>query len=110
MDRILTNLLSNAFKFTSTGGVTVTVEAYADHVVLRVADTGIGIDASFLPRIFEEFTQESEGHARSHEGSGLGLTITRRLVELMNGDITVTSEKARGTTFTLTFPCTVRDV
>jgi CheY-like chemotaxis protein len=68
------------------------------------SDTGIGIDEAFLPRLFDEFQQESTGTARSHEGSGLGLSIVRRLVELMDGTIAVESPDAGGTTITITLP------
>ncbi len=104
LDRVLVNLLGNALKFTERGGVTVSLAPTDTALVLSVADTGIGMDASFLPHVFSEFRQESEGERRSHEGSGLGLAITRRLVELMEGTITVTSERGAGTTFTVRLP------
>ncbi len=103
LSRILHNLVGNALKFTDRGGVTVGVEADAEHVYLRVADTGIGIDPSFLPHLFDEFRQESTGVDRTHVGSGLGLAITRRLVELLRGEITVQSEKGQGSVFTVAF-------
>ncbi|NKN80807.1 hybrid sensor histidine kinase/response regulator, partial [Weissella cibaria] len=62
------------------------------------------IDPAFLPHLFDEFRQESTGMSRSHEGSGLGLSITRRLVELMQGEIRVQSRKGEGSTFTVVFP------
>ena len=67
-------------------------------------DTGIGIDESFIPLLFDEFKQESTGLARSHEGNGLGLAITARLVDLMDGEIEVQSEKGTGSVFTVSFP------
>ena len=103
LDRILTNLIGNAIKFTDTGGVSVEVEQRGDRVCVQVRDTGIGIDESFLPHLFDEFKQESSGLARSHEGNGLGLTITARLVELMDGRIEVQSEKGKGSVFTISF-------
>ena len=102
--RVISNLLSNAIKFTRQGAVRVEVGAGATDVYVSVTDTGLGISASFLPSLFEEFKQESEGLARHHEGSGLGLAITRRLVEGMSGTITVESEKGAGSTFTVRFP------
>jgi PAS domain S-box-containing protein len=111
--RVLHNLIGNALKFTESGGVTVAarrVEAEAGPavagpaVVVEVRDTGVGIDPAFLPRLFGEFEQESSGAARTHEGVGLGLAISRQLVERMGGTIGVTSEKGAGTTFTLAFP------
>ena len=104
LDRILTNLIGNAIKFTETGGVTVEVDIEADTLALRVVDTGIGISEDFLPELFTEFRQASEGDARSHEGTGLGLAITKRLVELMGGSITVESTWGVGTAFTILLP------
>ena len=104
LNRILHNLVGNAIKFTEVGRVVVTVRPSGDRVHIRVTDTGIGIDAEFVPHLFEEFKQESTGQGRSHEGSGLGLAITRKLVELMGGSISVESEKGQGSTFTIWFP------
>ncbi len=104
LERILYNLIGNAIKFTETGKVSVLVERDGDYVCLRVSDTGIGIDADFIPHLFDEFKQESTGLARLHEGSGLGLAITARLVKLMDGDIFVESEKGQGSTFSIVFP------
>jgi PAS domain S-box-containing protein len=104
LHRILYNLIGNAIKFTKKGGVTVELDAEGDEAVLRVRDTGIGIDARFLPQLFEEFKQESTGFDRSHEGTGLGLAITKRLVELMRGRIEVESTKGGGSTFTVRLP------
>lgn len=108
--RILTNLVGNAIKFTTTGGITIGLEADDDRVALRVQDTGVGISEEFLPRLFAAFRQVSEGFGRSHEGSGLGLTITQRLIEEMEGTIEVESELGVGTTFTVTLPRGLEDV
>ncbi len=108
--RVLTNLVGNAIKFTKTGSVTVGLEADDDTVVMSVRDTGIGISAEFLPRLFAAFRQASEGFGRSHEGSGLGLTITQRLVEEMGGAVEVESEVGVGTVFTVTLPRGLEDV
>ncbi|MEL6769508.1 MAG: PAS domain S-box protein [Bacteroidota bacterium] len=104
MNRIINNLVGNAIKFTREGEVDVLVEADSTLVRLVVRDTGPGIDEAFLPRIFSEFEQESQGIGRDHEGTGLGLTITQRLVEKLGGAIEVKSKKGVGTTFTVTFP------
>lgn len=104
LNRILNNLVGNAIKFTQAGGVAVRVGAGPQHVVVEVKDTGVGIDPAFMPHLFEEFKQESTGVSRSHEGSGLGLTITRRLVDLMHGTLEVESVKDVGSTFTVTLP------
>ncbi|HEX8298428.1 MAG TPA: PAS domain S-box protein [Rubricoccaceae bacterium] len=102
--RVLTNLVGNAIKFTERGTVTVEVWSEGGRAWVRVSDTGVGIDAAFLPRVFEDFAQESTGANRRFEGSGLGLTITRGLVSKMGGEITVTSEKGVGSTFTVCLP------
>jgi signal transduction histidine kinase len=112
--QILVNLLSNAIKFTAAGGrVTVTHGQMtqpapapqrpegATWVYFRVTDTGSGIPREQLTRIFDPFVQVESGHTRTAEGSGLGLTISRRLTRLMSGDITVESEVGRGSSFTL---------
>lgn len=102
--RIVNNLVSNAIKFTDEGSVTVEVGTREDDVFLRVTDTGIGIDPDFQENIFDAFTQESTGLRRSHEGNGLGLAITKRLVDRLKGVITVESQKQEGSTFTVWFP------
>jgi signal transduction histidine kinase len=104
LQRVLTNLVSNAVKFTSAGRVTISAEAVGGRIRLRVRDTGRGISPAFLPALFEEFRQESDGLTRSHEGSGLGLAITRQLVELTGGTIQVESELGVGSAFTVTLP------
>ncbi len=102
--RILQNLVGNALKFTNKGRVTVEVWADEQRVNVNVRDTGIGMDQSFIPHLFEEFKQESSGVTKTQEGSGLGLSITRRLVDLMNGTIRVESKKGEGSTFMVSFP------
>ncbi|RMH49433.1 MAG: PAS domain S-box protein [Bacteroidetes bacterium] len=104
LDRILNNLIGNAIKFTARGSVVVRVTPDPGTVSISIQDTGIGIDATFLPHLFDAFRQESDGLTRSHEGSGLGLAITRHLVDLMHGEISVTSRKHEGTTFVVRFP------
>ncbi len=103
LDRILSNLLSNAIKFTPSGRVTVSVSRKSQQVVIRVEDTGTGIDEAFLPHLFEKFKQASNGDSRAFEGVGLGLTITKQVVELMGGEIAVESTKGQGTIFTVCF-------
>jgi PAS domain S-box-containing protein len=103
-DRVLTNLVTNAIKFTEEGRVTVALRATPETAELTVADTGVGISESFLQRIFGAFEQESEGKMREYEGIGLGLTITKRLIDLMNGTIDVDSTKGEGTTVAVALP------
>ena len=110
---ILQNLISNAIKFTEEGEVTVHVDTETlswngqeptQFVRVRVEDTGVGIDPEFLPQIFDTFKQESSGVDRAYEGSGLGLSITSQLTELLGGKINVDSEPGEGSTFTVSFP------
>ena len=107
LKQVLINILSNAIKFTDApGSVLLTVErtaVYEDHSTLKlvVKDTGIGIDESFLPRIFETFAQEDSSRNSKYGSTGLGLAITKNIVELMNGSISVKSKKGEGTEFTV---------
>ena len=102
--RVLGQLIDNALKFTSEGEVVVRVAVKAERVLVQVCDTGVGISQEFIPSLFEAFKQESEGLNREHEGSGLGLTLTHRLVQLIGGSIHAESEKGKGSTFTVTLP------
>jgi signal transduction histidine kinase len=120
--QILVNLLSNAVKFTEPGGSVAIECGAADQpdpearvvpnnsrwVYLRVRDTGIGISVDQLPLIFDPFVQGESGHTRSNDGSGLGLTISRRLARLMGGDVTVRSTPGDGSTFTLWLPAAIQ--
>ena len=105
LKEVLINILSNAVKFTEApGNVTLTVEQtakYEDHAALRfrVKDTGIGMDPDFLSRVFEPFSQEDGNHKNRYGSTGLGMAITKRIVEMMNGSISVESQKGVGTTF-----------
>lgn len=104
--QVLFNLLSNAVKFTDEGG-TVTVTADRDgqgRLCLAVRDTGIGIEEADLQRVFQEFTQIDSGNARRYEGTGLGLALTRKLVEFQGGSIAVVSRSGAGSTFTVVLP------
>jgi two-component system phosphate regulon sensor histidine kinase PhoR len=105
IQQVLVNLLHNAIKFTSAGGqVTVSATQQGQAVRFAVADSGIGIDADDLPRIFERFYKVDRSRATS--GTGLGLAIARHLVEAHNGRIWVESEVGRGSTFYFTLPLT----
>lgn len=107
LSQILNNLIGNGIKFTAEGGVKIGLACDLDNITLEVADTGIGMAKDFLPYVFDEFRQESRGFNRSFEGTGLGLAISNKLVHLLGGTLTVTSELGHGSTFTITFPCSV---
>jgi signal transduction histidine kinase len=104
--RVLSNLVHNAIKFTEEGRVQVRVEAANTGAVISVVDTGIGIAPDFREHLFEPFKQESEGLARTHEGTGLGLALTKRMVGLLGGSIEVESAKEEGTTVVVHLPPT----
>jgi signal transduction histidine kinase len=104
--QILYNLLANAIKFTEKGGVVNVVLETQDpnHFRLIVKDNGIGIKSQDLPRLFQDFEQLDSGSSRRHEGSGLGLALTKRFVELQGGTISVESEYGGGTAFLVVLP------
>jgi signal transduction histidine kinase len=103
--QILYNLLSNAVKFTPRGGAVRLIASETDgHLIISVEDTGIGIDVEDLPRLFREFERIESPAGPKPEGTGLGLALTKRLVELHGGTIEVKSVRGQGSTFTVTLP------
>jgi len=109
VNQVLINLVGNAIKFTEKGYVAVDIRLQKTEqdqyfVQMDITDTGIGIAADYVEKIFESFTQAGTNTARKYGGTGLGLTISRQLVTLMNGTISVTSEPGKGTTFTVVIP------
>lgn len=102
--QVLTNLLSNALKFTSNGSVSVVFVYKSEQLNVKVIDTGKGIDNSRIKQVFNPFRQEDEGIARKYGGTGLGLSITKSLVDLMGGEISVESKVDAGTIFTVILP------
>ncbi len=102
--QMLVNLLSNAVKFTDRGRIILSGDQLGDQLVITVQDTGIGINADHFERIFEPFWQVEQKATRRAGGTGLGLTVTRRLALLLGGDVTVKSEPGEGTTFTIYLP------
>lgn len=112
LGQVLNNLVSNAIKFTEQGKVDIAVEVIAKdkkqvQIEFRVSDTGIGIPKNKLSKVFESFTQAKTDTTRKYGGTGLGLTIAKRLVELMGGNISVKSKVGEGTVFTVNLPIQV---
>ena len=112
LNQILVNLVGNAVKFTEVGKVNIAIskhERTGNHITLQVdvSDTGIGIPADRIDKIFEEFTQAYADTTRKYGGTGLGLTISKRLAELQGGNITVRSAPGQGSTFTVSIPYVV---
>jgi CheY-like chemotaxis protein len=111
----LFNLLSNACKFTEGGTVSLGVRRErgpargADEIVFEVADTGIGMSEEQMGRLFQDFSQADASTAKKYGGTGLGLALSRRLCRMMGGDIAVTSEPGRGSTFTVRLPMEVEE-
>jgi two-component system phosphate regulon sensor histidine kinase PhoR len=105
LEHVLLNLLDNAIKYTEEGGrVAVAIRAAGDRVEISVADTGIGIPARDLPRIFERFYRVERARTREGGGSGLGLSIVKNLVELLGGEVRAESELGRGSRFSVRLP------
>jgi signal transduction histidine kinase len=104
LNQIVLNLAGNAIKFTERGSVTLRVRWVNGELRIDVIDTGIGIPQDRLHNIFEEFTQAYSDTTRKYGGTGLGLTISKRLTEMQGGTITVKSEQGKGSTFTVTIP------
>jgi PAS domain S-box-containing protein len=105
-EKIVLNLVSNAFKFTLEGSVSVCVRSEGDTAILEVSDTGIGIGSEDLDRVFTRFHRIENARGRTHEGTGIGLSLVRELVRLHEGEITVESEAGRGSTFRVSLPMT----
>ena len=103
-EKIVLNLLSNAFKFTFEGGIRVSLRETAGQAVLVVEDTGIGVSAAELPRLFERFHRVQDARSRTQEGSGIGLALVQELVRLHGGAIEVDSTPGAGTRFTVRLP------
>ena len=102
--RCVAALLSNAFKFTEHGEVRVTVETSGDRVIFRIADTGVGISEDAQHFVFDEFRQEDGSATRRYGGSGLGLSIARRLARVLGGDLALSSQRGQGSTFIAELP------
>ncbi|MFC4052422.1 SpoIIE family protein phosphatase [Actinomadura syzygii] len=103
-EKVILNLLSNALKFTFDGGIRVSTRAEDGYAVVTVADTGIGVPAQEMPRLFERFHRIENARARSNEGSGIGLALVKELVGLHGGTIAADSREGEGTRFTIRLP------
>ncbi|MBN2614587.1 MAG: hybrid sensor histidine kinase/response regulator [Bacteroidales bacterium] len=102
---ILSNLLDNAIKFTEKGFVKIGCEKESSRIIISVKDTGVGIDKAFLPELFEPYAQSQPGYTKTaQKGSALGLPLVKQLLDLLNGEIDFQSEKAIGTTVTISLP------
>lgn len=105
MEIIFNNLISNAVKYNKDGGtVNCVIRSTAEHLIVKVIDTGVGIETDDIPKLFHEFSRIKNASTRNISGSGLGLSIVKKLVDLYNGRIEVESIPDQGTTFTLYFP------
>jgi PAS domain S-box-containing protein len=103
-EKIVLNLVSNAFKFTLEGGIRIGMSSERGHAVLRVSDTGTGIPESEVPRLFDRFHRVEGARGRTHEGTGIGLALVKELIELHMGTVSVESALDRGTTFIVRLP------
>ena len=105
LEQVFTNLLENAIKYTPAGGhVTVRVHTQAREVRYEVHDSGIGIPAASLPRVFERFYRVDRSRARDMGGTGLGLSIVKHVVKAHGGSVSATSEEGRGSCFSVSLP------
>jgi signal transduction histidine kinase len=103
--QVLSNLISNAIKFSpSYSAVQLSYQLQQQHVIIKVQDFGTGIAESFRSKIFQKFAQADSSDSRNNQGSGLGLNISKTLVEMMQGSIEFESEPGKGTSFILRFP------
>lgn len=108
VEKILNNLVSNAIKFTTQGFVEIKVEKIYDEVKISVKDTGIGMSEDYQKFLFEAFSQESSGFRREYEGTGLGLSLTKKFINLLKGDISVYSKKGEGSIFEVILPVSLK--
>gem|GEM_PF-2982602 len=104
LQRVIDHVIGNALKFTAEGSISVAMHIGQGHVHLEVKDTGLGISPEFLPHVFDEFEQESKGLNRAFNGVGIGLAVSRQLVEAMSGTIRIDSEKGSGTRVGICLP------
>src|SRR3989442_9475370 len=101
-EKVVLNLLSNAFKHTFEGGITVRLRWCGDHAELAVTDTGVGIPEAELPRLFDRFRRVKGAKSSAHEGTGIGLALVQELVSLHGGTVGIESKEGKGSTFMVT--------
>jgi len=104
LEQMFINLIDNAVKYTEEGGIIISCRPEADHIIISIEDTGIGIPQKYLQRIFERFYVVDKSRSRKAGGTGLGLSIVKHIVLLHNGTINVSSTPSKGTTFTISLP------
>lgn len=104
IEKVILNLVFNALKFTEKGEITVSCSRQENDVLVKVSDSGIGIPKEHMPKLFSRFSQADSSASRKYEGTGIGLALSRELVELHHGKIWAESEEGRGTTFLFTIP------
>ncbi|RZK09653.1 MAG: response regulator, partial [Flavobacterium sp.] len=107
--QVLTNLIGNAFKFTEKGFIKIEAKTSDNRVVIRVEDSGIGIEKDKQQLIFEEFTQANQSIEKKYGGTGLGLTISKKMVEILGGKLSLQSEFGKGSIFEITLPLEFED-
>ncbi len=108
IEKVILNLVFNALKFTEKGEITVTCSRQENDVLVKVADSGIGIPKEHMPKLFSRFSQADSSASRKYEGTGIGLALSRELVELHHGKIWAESEEGKGATFLFTIPIYTR--
>ncbi len=104
LTQIFHNIIGNAIKFTHKGHIIITTKIINNQIVVEVEDTGVGISKEYLSKIYNSFEQESSGYKRTHEGAGIGLSISKKYIKLLEGDIKVKSVKGQGSTFSIILP------
>src|ERR1700740_637254 len=102
-EKIVLNLISNAFKFTFDGEIAVSIDRIGNFAELRVRDTGVGIPPEAIPRLFERFHRVPNTRSRTHEGTGIGLALVQELVKLHGGEVQGGSEEGKGAEFKVSF-------
>jgi len=104
LEMILNNLISNAIKYTEEGEISLQVDSVGEKLLIKIEDTGIGMSKDFLTKLFQPFEQESTGNDRLFDGTGIGLSITKNLIDLLSGTISIASVKNSGTLITIEIP------